>query len=384
MKIRVLSVNLDKKVTKNNPIDKTRGTSCYTLFVFKSSGLIKTSIGLSDFNPGDCILIDPTFPQYIKCKHHDIEYDSISFKGSDATRLIQQVDLELNTLVTPLQTYFIDSILDKIVKECRAADLFWERVVSLCMDELLSKIYRFSKQDFVLSMPDHAQKLRDLRSEVHESFSRPWTIGQMADKMGLSPSRFASLYKKEFNTSPTEDLIRTRIDQAKRMLSTTKVSVKQVSVACGFESVHYFHRAFKKRNNITPKHYQNHKLSMKGSIPTNEKTFSLDGLSLESDFLGTIKILNGEVFLHGSDQQWNEFLDYDIETITKKPFLNFVAPTHLEVAQETIKNILDGKNVQDIALDLITSTGDITSIEFSALVKGKALFWFARNSSVLA
>ena len=36
---------------------------------------------------------------------------------------------------------------------------------------------------------------------------------------------------------------------------------------------------------------------MKGSIPTIEKTFSLDGLSLESDFLGTIKILNGEVFL---------------------------------------------------------------------------------------
>jgi hypothetical protein len=167
------------------------------------------------------------------------------------------------------------------------------------------------------------------------------------------------------------------------MLSTTKVSVKQVSVACGFESVHYFHRAFKKRNNITPKHYQNHKLSKKGSIPTNEKTFSLDGLSLESDFLGTIKILNGEVFLHGSDQQWNEFLSYDAETITQKPFLNFVAPTHLEVAQETIKNILDGKNVQDIALDLITSTGDITCIEFSALVKGKAMFWFARNFRVL-
>ena len=62
MKIRVLSVDLEKKVTKNNPIDNPRGTSCYTLFVFKSSRLIKTSIGLSDFNPGDCILIDPSFP----------------------------------------------------------------------------------------------------------------------------------------------------------------------------------------------------------------------------------------------------------------------------------------------------------------------------------
>ena len=296
MKIRIVSVDIDKVVSVDNSIDKPKGGNCYTLYVFKSSGLIKTKIGLSDFSPGDCVLLDPSAPVYIKCKHHDIAYDSISFKGSDATRLVQQVGIELNTLLTPLQTFFIDSIFDKIIKECRASDLLWERIVALLMDELLCKIYRFSKQDFVLSMPDHAQKLRDLRSEVHESFSKPWTIGQMANKMGLSPSRFASLYKKEFNTSPTEDLIRTRIDQAKRMLSTTKVSVKQVSQACGFESVHYFHRAFKKRNNITPKHFQNRKLSMKGSIPSEQKTFTLDGLSLESDFVGTIEIVNGEFF----------------------------------------------------------------------------------------
>ena len=191
-----------------------------------------------------------------------------------------------------------------------------------------SKIFRFSKQDFVLSMPDHAQVVT--RTEVHEVFKT--CIGQMATKW----ARVAASYKK--NLIPVnEDLIRTRIDQAKKMLSTTKVSVKQVSVACGFESVHYFHRAFKKRNNITPKHYQNHKLSMKGSIPTDEKKFTLDGLTLESDFLGTIEIIDGEIFLQGSDQQLNEFLGYDSDTLGKKPFLNIVAPTHIEIAQETIK-----------------------------------------------
>jgi AraC family transcriptional regulator, arabinose operon regulatory protein len=384
MKIRVLSLETDNSLPQNDSIDKPKGGQCYSLYFFKSSGLIKTSIGLSDFRTGDCILLDPTFPIYVKCKQSSIDYDIISFKGSDATRLVQQVGLELNTLHTPIQTFFIDSILDRITKESRASDLLWERIVAGCVDELLSKIYRFSKQDFVLSMPDHAQKLRDLRSEVHETFSKPWTIGQMASKMKLSPSRFASLYKKEFNTSPTEDLIRTRIDQAKRMLSTTKVSVKQVSLACGFESVHYFHRAFKKRNNITPKHFQNHKLSMKGSIPSKEKTFTLDGLSLEADFVGTIEINNGEIFLNGTDQQWNDFLGYDAELINNKPFFNFVSPTHLEIAKEAMNNIVDGKNVQDIAIDLISKSGDIVNIEFSALVKGKAWFWFARNVSVMA
>ena len=384
MKIRILSLEVDKILNNNSSIDRPKGGHSYSLYFFKSSGLLKTSIGLSDFSAGDCILLDPAFPIYIKCKQDDIAYDVVSFKGADATRLVQQVGLELNTLHTPIQTFFIDSILDRITKETRASDLLWERIVAGCLDELLSKVYRFSKQDFVLSMPDHAQKLRDLRSEVHESFSKPWTIGQMADKMKLSPSRFASLYKKEFETSPTEDLIRTRIDQAKRMLSTTKVSVKQVSLACGFESVHYFHRAFKKRNNITPKHFQNHKLSMKGSIPSKDKTFTLDGLSLEADFVGTIEIDNGEIFLNGTDQQWNDFLGYDADSIKNKPFFNFVSPTHLEIAKEAINNIVDGKNVQDISVDLISKSGEIVSIEFSALIKGKAWFWFARKITVMA
>jgi len=382
MKIRIVSLDKNQKLAESS-IDKPKGGNAYSLYFLKSSGLIKTTIGLSDFNQGDCIILDQSFPIYIKGNQSAIEYDLLSFKGADATRLVQQVGLETNTLHSPIQTFFIDSILDKIAKEIRSSDLLWDRIAAGCVDELLSKIYRFSKQDFVLSMPDHAQKLRDLRSEVHESFSKPWTIGQMASKMKLSPSRFASLYKKEFNTSPTEDLIRTRIDQAKRMLSSTKVSVKQVSLACGFESVHYFHRAFKKRNKITPKHFQNNKLSNKGSVSNEEKAFTLDGLSLGADFLGNIEINNGEIFLNGNDQQWLSFLGYKPDVIKSKPFFNFVAPTHIDVAKEAVNNIIDGKNLKDISIDLIKENGDFVSIEFSAMIKGKAWFWFARKVSAL-
>jgi AraC-like DNA-binding protein len=258
-------------------------------------------------------------------------------------------------------------------------DLLYERVVGTTLDELLSKIVRFSKQDFVLSMPDHSQRLRDLRSEVHENFSKAWTIGQMADMMGLSASRFASLYKQEFEASPTEDLIRTRIAQAQKMLSATKVSVKQVSLACGFESVHYFHRAFKRRLNITPKHYQNHKLAMRGSVPQQEKSFTLDRLSVNSDFSGTMEIVDGEIFFHGSGSPWADYLGFSLDEVKSKPFLNFVYPDDLDIARETVSNIIDGRNVKDVAVRLNTKSGDFVKIDFSALTKGNTWFWFAKK-----
>ena len=227
--------------------------------------------------------------------------------------------------------------MEKISKEIKSGDTHYEQIISIYVQELFTKISRFVKQDFVLSLPDHAQKLRELRTEVHENFSKRWTIGNMAEIMNLSSSRFASLYKQIFNISPTEDLIRTRIDQSQKMLSATKVSIKKVSVACGFDSVHYFHRAFKKRIGITPKHFQNKMLTNHGSVPTDQNFQSLDSLSLTSDFTGILEIVSGEIVFHGIDTSWSEFLGYSAEELRNKPFMNFV---FLKIYRQQTKQLI--------------------------------------------
>ena len=65
---------------------------------------------------------------------------------------------------------------------------------------------------------------------------------------------------------------------------------------------------------------------MKGSIPVEEKTFTLDGLSIDSDFSGTMEIVGGEIVFHGSNAEWAEFLGSSVEEVQNKPFLNFVSP----------------------------------------------------------
>ena len=384
MKIRIVSLNKSLSLKSNDTLDFPKGKQNYSLFLFKSEALVKSNAGINDVNAGDCILISPSTSILVKPKKEAVTYDLIEFKGSDATRLVSQVGFELNSVCSPVQIYFVDALMDKITKECNANDLLWERVIASSLDELLTKLVRFSKQDFVLSMPDHAQRLRELRSEVHENFSKHWTIGNMAEMMGLSSSRFASLYKQVFNTSPTEDLIKKRIDQSKKMLSATKVSVKKVSAACGFESVHYFHRAFKKRMNITPKHFQNHMLSVKGSIPNQEDNSSLDALSLSSDFSGTMEIINGELVFHGSGTAWNNFIGYDVNELRDKPFINFISPEDLDVATETINQIVQGNNVFDVAVSLTRKDGEPVGIEFSAVSKGDTWFWFAKKQLVEA
>jgi AraC-like DNA-binding protein len=281
-----------------------------------------------------------------------------------------------------LHVHFADSIISKIEAEIKTKNFNWESIVLSHILELLAKTHRLANHNFVETLPDHAQKLRDLRAEIHEKFSNNWKIEHMAGIMKLSTSRFASLYKTTFKISPTEDLIQTRIDQAKKMLSGSKVSVKRVSDACGFESVHYFHRAFKKRVNLTPKHYQNSQFAQEGSVFTSERHFSLDRLTQNAEYSGIIELIDGELRFHGNTSHVSELLGYSQQQLHDNPFINFVAAQDSSIALEGASKIIKGKNVMDLNINLVHKSGTNVPVQFSALLKGKNWYWFMKHAAL--
>ena len=377
MKIRVTGITKNREANKSDTVKYV--SKGYEFYLFKSEAIISLPNGVSEIKYGDCILFEDGNNIDIKTNSSHLSFDLITFKSADCAKFLSSFNFATQKVYSPIQTYFIDAILDKISKEFIAKDSHYEHALSLLVQELVLKISRFVNQDFVLSMPDHAQKLRELRTEVHENFPKRWTIGNMSEIMGLSASRFASLYKQIFNISPTEDLIRTRIDQSKKMLSATKVSIKKVSAACGFESVHYFHRAFKKRIGITPKHFQNKMLTNQGSVPIDKHSNSLDSMSLTSDFSGTLEIINGEIVFHGFDSNWSEFLGFKGEELLNKPFMNLICEEDLNKANDAVTSIINSKNVFNVNISLMSKNSDKLPIEFSAISKGNSIYWFIKS-----
>ena len=86
MKIRILSIEIGVTKEKDTLVDKAKGEKSFTLYFFKTAALAKTGIGLSEVNRGDCLLLAPDSPHYLRSKDVEWEYDVISFKGSDTTR----------------------------------------------------------------------------------------------------------------------------------------------------------------------------------------------------------------------------------------------------------------------------------------------------------
>jgi AraC-like DNA-binding protein len=351
----------------------------YVFIRLRTPASFFTEKGFCQAKTNDFFLLKPGSSLEIVPELGNVIYDDLSFGGKDSHKLINLSTIDTNVVLTPLQSHFAESLFSKINLELLDKSHAWLEICGAYILELLSKTVRMVNHDLVESLPDHAQKLRDLRAEIHENYAYSWTINQMSEKMGLSTSRFASLYKKEFKISPTEDLIQTRIDQAKKMLSSSKVSIKKVSTACGFESVHYFHRAFKKRVYLTPKHFQNSKFVEEGSVFTSERHFSLDRLTQQSQYSGVIELIDGEIHFHGNTSHVSELLGYTPQQLKESPFLSFVAPSSISAAQGAISQILSNKNVLDLSAELLHESGKTIPIRFSALLKGKNWFWFINS-----
>jgi transcriptional regulator GlxA family with amidase domain len=72
----------------------------------------------------------------------------------------------------------------------------------------------------------------------------------------MSPAHFARTFKTSFGIAPYRFVMRERIDGARDMLKSTKMSSSQVAMALGFASQSHFVKVFRQFTGVTPKQYK--------------------------------------------------------------------------------------------------------------------------------
>lgn len=88
-----------------------------------------------------------------------------------------------------------------------------------------------------------------LAVKAHQELS----VEELARSVDLSASRFHHLFKEGTNVTPMHYMRMLRMDQARQLLETSSLSVKQVMNAVGVKDRSHFDREFKKAYGVTPK-----------------------------------------------------------------------------------------------------------------------------------
>ena len=100
------------------------------------------------------------------------------------------------------------------------------------------------------------EKLSIIRGKI---YSRPYDfhrVEEAAHELRMSKSLFQHNYKKKFGVTFIQDLIKSRTEYAKMLLSTTNLSIDAVSSQCGYKTYVHFTKQFREQTGCTPSEYR--------------------------------------------------------------------------------------------------------------------------------
>lgn len=86
-----------------------------------------------------------------------------------------------------------------------------------------------------------------------ETMEAPLEIGAIADAAGVSSRQLERLFRRELDQSPGAYYMALRLDRARELLRQTRMSVTDVSVACGFLSASNFSTVYSRRFGRSPR-----------------------------------------------------------------------------------------------------------------------------------
>lgn len=105
---------------------------------------------------------------------------------------------------------------------------------------------------------------------IHEHFSEPITIADLAQMENYNVSYYTDWFKRNFGVSPSCYLRNFRIEKAEELLLTTHYRLIEIAMQVGYNSNASFSRAFREATGMSPIAYRNKYAASKiepGSTP---------------------------------------------------------------------------------------------------------------------
>lgn len=107
-----------------------------------------------------------------------------------------------------------------------------------------------------ISQRPHAHVLKLAQEFIAAHYAQSLTLEQVAAHVALSPPYFSRIFKQEMGCTFIEYLTRARMDEARRLLRTTTLSLAEISYAVGYQNPNYFSEVFKSLEGMTASAYR--------------------------------------------------------------------------------------------------------------------------------
>ena len=162
-----------------------------------------------------------------------------------------------------VMTWDMKLAVAQLLREHRQCDIGYNQMISAQAKLLAIRMVRLiGREEQARELADKHRDLdfREKMQGVHEFMEKNlgiiMTVNQLADRVQMKGSRFILIYKKVYGISPHQQLIRMRVQYAKRLLFDRTLTNQAISQICGFGSASRFAASFRRETGLTPTRYR--------------------------------------------------------------------------------------------------------------------------------
>jgi YesN/AraC family two-component response regulator len=163
--------------------------------------------------------------------------------------------LRYSEAFTPTNNLLAEALFKKLLKKhsSETKESFYECLSILY--EIVAMFSTLSEGEYVSG--NSKKKLLDSLEFIEKNYpSKSMSVAQLAKMAGFSEVYYRKIFKAQFDIPPSEYITLTRLKKAKELILSGRCSLDECAESCGFSSLQYFCRVFKKTTGTSPGKYR--------------------------------------------------------------------------------------------------------------------------------
>lgn len=162
------------------------------------------------------------------------------------------------TFQDPLILGIMSSLKDELQSTHQRDNLYVEQLKTTLVFHLLKKYCGKKPQISTYTDGLSKSKLKHILEYIHSHIDSEIKLTKLAEMAGISQYYFCQLFKQSVGITPYQYVLQLRVERAKHLLKSQKMTICDVALACGFADQSHFTKHFRKLTGMTPKMYWKH------------------------------------------------------------------------------------------------------------------------------
>lgn len=131
--------------------------------------------------------------------------------------------------------------------------LLQETVIRLLQSEFIG---RKSEKPVTTARQHYEDELLErILAYIDETIYEPITIAEICQKFSMSRSSLQILFKENMDMPPKKYINELKLEKSRQMICENRYTISEIALMLGFNSIHYFSRAFTQKYNMAPSEY---------------------------------------------------------------------------------------------------------------------------------